>query len=353
MIEFSRILVIRLSSIGDIVLASPLLRVLRTNFPNSQIDFFIKKEFAELIRYNPNINTIYEFNSSDGWKGLRALKKKIKAEHYDLVIDIHNLLRSNYLRSNIGAKHILTINKRILKRTALVKFKWNIYDYGIPIPERYIEPLKPFSIINDNKGLELFFPDEVRLNVSDRVAKEQLQAYGYTIGICPSAKHFTKRWQLERFSELGILLAKNLKSKIFVFGGYTDKDLGAAISSQINSTAGNKTAMNFCGEFSILETASAMELCDLIVTNDSGLLHIASAMKRKIVAIFGSTVREFGFFPYMSDAVVLELKDLRCRPCSHIGRNRCPKGHFKCMKDISVEMVYKEINKKLADLKLN
>jgi heptosyltransferase-2 len=336
-------LVIRFSSIGDIILASPLLRVFRKRFPASQIDFVTRKEYAELVRYNPNLNFTYEFDAQRGFNELRRLKSRIRREKYDLVIDIHNSLRSRYLRSMIGANKVVILNKRICARTMLVKFKKNMYRDIVSVADRYIEPVKNMGVENDEKGLEIFIPDQSILRVSGRMSSLKLQQYKKIIGFCPSAKHETKRWPESRFIETGIRLVNELKTKILLFGGKDDAPLCRTIANEINCKLVNERVVNLCDQFSLLETAAAMQSCDVIVTNDSGLMHMAAAMKKKVVAIFGSTVREFGFFPVGTESIVAERNGLSCRPCSHIGRRSCPETHFRCMNEIQVEEVFASI----------
>ena len=335
----NKTLVIRFSSIGDIVLSSPMLRVLRARFPESQIDYVTRREYAELVKSNHNLNFTHEFDSTGGFEALRRLKKRVKEERYDLVIDIHNSIRSHYLRSVRSAAEILTIDKRIVERTALVKLKKNLYKEIVPVEDRYIEPLKKFGIQNDGKGPEFHIPDEILFEVSGRMATLRLNRFEKVIGLCPSSRHETKRWPQGRFVEVGSRLAKKFEATMLVFGGEADKLLCSSIVEGIVANAGTDRAISFSGQLSLLQTAAAMEYCDVIVTNDSGLMHIASAMKKKLVAIFGSSVREFGFFPTGSGSIVVERASLYCRPCSHIGRNSCPEGHFRCMKEIEVDEV--------------
>jgi heptosyltransferase-2 len=330
----NKILIIRFSSIGDIVLATALLRVMRVRFPKAQIDFLTKQEYAALVRSNANINYTYEFDAAGGFAGLRELKKKLRTEKYDLVVDIHNSLRSRYVRNGI-TKNVVTINKHLLARTLLVAFKWNVYKNIVSISDRYIEPLKNYSIANDGKGLELYIPDEVRVGVNAVIAKLKLNEYEKVVGLCPAAKHETKRWPRERFVNLGIQVAQKKNAKILLFGGPDDTKLCRTIVEAINTATGKRYAEDLSGTCSLLETAAVMEYCDVVVSNDTGLMHIAAAMKRTLVAIFGSTVKEFGFFPIGTESLVLERNDLSCRPCSHIGRKSCPQKHFRCMKDIS------------------
>lgn len=331
-------LVIRFSSIGDIVLTAPLLRVLRARFPKSQIDFVTRREYAELVRSNQNLNRTFEFDAGTGFEGLRKLKKTLKDEKYDLLVDLHDSLRSKYLRSIRGPKRVV-IDKRVLERSMLVKLKKNIYRGIVPVVDRYIETLEEFGVTNDGKGLELHIPDEVLFDVSGKLAPLKLNRFERVIGLCPGARHFTKRWPADRFAHVGAAFAQKMDAKVLLFGGAADEPLCKQIIWELNNEAGAERATSFAGQLGLLETAAAMQFCDLIITNDTGLMHIATAMHRNIVAIFGSTVREFGFAPNDLSAELVERSGLTCRPCSHIGLSTCPERHFRCMTEIGVDEV--------------
>jgi lipopolysaccharide heptosyltransferase II len=343
----SKTLVIRFSSIGDVVLATPLLRALRARFPDGQIDFVTRVEYAELIRSNHNLNLTYPYDASTGVAGLLKLQRRLRAERYDLVVDIHGSLRSRLLTLGLGAREVVRIDKRVVERFLLVRFKNNNYREIVPVADRYLEPLAKLGIRVDGKGPELHIPDEVLFGVSGKVATLRLNRYECAVGLCPSARHATKRWPADRYAALGIRLAQDHGAKILLFGGADDVPLTSTIAAQINEAAGNDRATDYAGALSLLETAAAMEFCDAVVTNDTGLMHMAAAMKRNVVAIFGSTVREFGFFPFGETSVVLERAGLYCRPCSHVGRNHCPEGHFRCMLEIEVDQVLVAVERAL------
>ena len=338
-----KILIIRFSSIGDIVLATPLLRVLRARFPFSRIDFAVRKEYSELIRENKNLDHIYEFDAQTGLSGLHILKNQLRAEQYDLVIDIHNSLRSRYLRWMLGAGDVVVIIKHIVARTMLIRLKKNFYRNVVSVADRYIEPVQKYGIENDGKGLEMSLSDEFRARIAAKMKKMNIHQSDIMIGFCPSARHATKCWPQVRYKELGVAVSKNFHATILLFGGSQDKEICSSLAREINSFGEQGHAFDLSGELSLLETAAAMEVCTLIVTNDSGLMHVASAMKKKVVAIFGPTVREFGFFPVGKEHIVLERKDLYCRPCTPLGGDRCPEGHFRCMKEIKVDDVINSI----------
>jgi heptosyltransferase-2 len=331
----NKALVIRLSSIGDIILASPLIRAFHKRFPNAQIDFAVKIEFAELLLHHPFLTTIHRIDTRTGFSGLRKIKQSIKSVGYDLVIDIHDNFRSKYLRSRLGTE-VASVNKRKLEGFLLTKFKVHTYKGIIPVAERYLETAKKFTVIDDGEGLEVFVAQDTRARVIDKLKNLGIENSfsvdrNKVIGFCPNAKHNTKMWPREYFMQLGRLLQEKHGARIFLFGGTSDVQHCREVLLGLNGQA-----VNLAGELSIMETAAAMDVCDVIVTNDTGLMHLAAARRRKIVAIFGPTVQEFGFFPYRANSIVLEKRDLKCRPCSHIGTAECPKKHFRCMIDIRV-----------------
>lgn len=328
-----KILVIRFSSLGDIILASPLIRLLRAAYPLARIDFLIKSEYTELMKFNPHLSGLLELRSSER-EELRELKGRIRAERYDIIIDLHNSIRSGYLRWHSGAGKVRVVNKRVFRRFALVTLGWNLYRSIVPVTDRYLETVRSFGIRDDGLGPEIHVPEETAASVAAMLEKYHLDRFETVIGMVPGARHFTKQWPLERFVEFGVTAARERGIKILVFGARAEVEYCGDIVQQINAPLGSAAAENLAGRLSLLETAAALDACRLIITNDSGLMHLASARKRTVVAIFGSTVREFGFFPQGAEDIVLERMDVPCRPCSHIGRERCPRGHFRCMKEI-------------------
>jgi lipopolysaccharide heptosyltransferase II len=334
----NKILLIRFSSMGDVVLASPLIRILRNAYPVAQIDFMVKREYAELLKCNPNLSRVIELRS-DEQEELKALKSEMRRQRYDAIIDLHNSLRSRYLRMFAGARSVRVVNKRLRERFFLVRFKRNYYRSVTPVAERYIETVRKFGIRDDGGGLEMFVPEEIAQSVAVLLGKFRLERYGTVIGMAPMAKHFTKRWLPERFVEYGVRCAKENGAKILVLGSREETDICGDIAQMINAGAGTNAAESLAGKISLIETAAVLDHCALLLSNDTGIMHIAAARRKKVVAIFGSTVREFGFFPYRTESIVVERAGLPCRPCSHIGLARCPEGHFKCMKETGVDEV--------------
>lgn len=341
--DAEKILLIRLSSIGDIILSSPLIRCLRNKFPNSQIDFLVRNDYSDLIKYNPHINNVIEFNTRGGFDSLKNLTRQLKQENYDVVLDIHNSLRSRYIRCFSKPKGVHVVDKQTAARFCLVNFKLNLYKKDIPVAERYLETAKELGVENDKKGLEVFLPDNQQIKIAEKLLQVRSSDIKLIVGVAPSAKHNTKKWQAGKYVELLARLVSEQDSLVLAFGGIEDKKEIDDIVNKVNDITKKQAALNFAGELSLLENAAAFDYCNVVICNDTGLMHLAAARKKKVVAIFGPTVREFGFFPYGTENIVIENKTLRCRPCSHIGSKTCPKKHFKCMEDISSEKVYTEV----------
>jgi heptosyltransferase-2 len=250
-------------------------------------------------------------------------------DDYDIVFDLHDSLRSRYFRATLG-KALAVFQKPTFKKWLLVKRKINRLRPIIPIPERYLAIGSRFGIENDGEGLDLFTGN----TFAPIVPLEGRP----TIALAPGAKHATKQWLPEYFSALGSTLASKHKARIVLLGAPDERDLCGEIAANITGET-----VNLAGRTSLLETAAAIDSCDVVVTNDSALAHVAAARKRPVVAIFGSTVQEFGFAPYGTQSVVVENEGLYCRPCTTIGRATCPEGHFRCMREVTVEMVMRAV----------
>ena len=320
--KLKRIVIIRLSSLGDILLATPFIRSIKNQFPGIELDFIVREEYLDLLKLNPYLNKVFSFSriENDNHKIL----KEIENSKYDLVIDLQNNLRSKQIVSRIKTQSV-SFSKNSWNKFLLVNFKINYLKYAPQIPVRYAQTLPGFQL--DGKGLDLF---------TDKGPSAELKQKESLIGFCPGARHFTKRWPKEYFIELGKKL-NQFGHTIVLFGGKTDKELCAYIRKEIPNS------INLCNDNNILQTAADMKLCKVVVCNDSGLMHTASSVGTKIITIFGSTVKEFGFAPYKCTNLILENNSLTCRPCSHIGKDHCPKKHFKCMQLIKPDFVFDEV----------
>ena len=247
---------------------------------------------------------------------------------YDCIIDLQNNLRSKLFLNNLTGE-VLTFNKKRFEKVLLVHLKINLLKEVPQIPIRYAETIPDFQL--DDEGLDLFLPE----NIASRIPAGQ-----NVIGLCPGARHFTKRWQKENFIQLGKMLIEKGFS-VALFGGESDRELCEEISKEIPGS------VNLSTEDDILQLAKDMQQCKAVVCNDSGLMHAACAVKIPVVAIYGSTVREFGFTPYGCKNIILENNSLTCRPCSHIGKKKCPQKHFRCMLELTPAQAFESINKVL------
>ena len=335
------ILIFRLSSIGDIILTTALIRCIRKTFPVSQITFVVKKEFHDLIKYNTNLNKIIAYDKSTGFKGLQILRQNIKRNRYDWFIDIHNNIRSNYVKRNSRIPLKTVYKKYIIKRWILINTGINLYKQNKPVLLRYFDALKILDVKYDGEGTEVFFSDGHMQKVRDT-----LESNGYKNSriavLCPGASYKNKQWTMEGFAEIAGIL-KERGFYVVLLGGKTDIKNCRNVN-EIN----NNNLLNIAGELKLLESAALLSISDIVVTNDSGMLHMAQSQKKPVVAIFGPTTKELGYFPIPQKSRIAEV-ELSCRPCTPKGLNHCPKKHFKCMKNISSKMVIKLIDELLNE----
>ncbi len=320
--NLDRLLVIRLSSIGDVVLTTPLVRRLRAKFPNAEIHFLTKPAFAPLVLYNPNLTKVF------------APETFNKASFYDICIDLQHNGHSAQLRPH--AHTTFRYRKENWKKFLLVNFKVNLYSGYTSTAERYINAVAPLGLADDNEGCEIFLDDASKAFAAKQVEQNSNRPKPPVLAVAYGARHFTKRFPAERFSSVLNRLLEKYALEIWLLGGKEDSTIGEEI---YRSIAQKERVKNFAGTCSLLESAALIEHADAMLCNDTGLMHIAAAFQKPIVALFGSSVAEFGFLPYRSPHSILEVKNLTCRPCSHIGRDRCPEKHFRCMTDIDDERI--------------
>ena len=321
--KVKKLLVIRLSSLGDILLSTPLIRSVKGKYPEIEIDFILKDHYKDVLIQNPYLKNIFVYQ--EGKKELTKLAAKLNERNYDLIIDLQNNFRSKKIDSYLKAEKS-KFKKMDLEKLLLVKLKINTLKNALPISVRYASVLKNFQL--DDKGLDLF---------TNKPASSLFTEDKKYIGFCPGSRHFTKMWPKEYYIQLGNLLAKD-QYVVVLFGGNDDKEICKEISSQIPDS----TDLN--NKDDILQTAADMKRCDAVVCNDSGLMHVACAVKIPVLAIFGSTVKEFGFTPYQNKNIILENNSLSCRPCTHLGKSYCPKGHFRCMLELDPNMAFDKLN---------
>lgn len=340
-----KILLIRMSSIGDILLTTPLLRQLRQLYPDAEIDFLVRKEYSQLLQANPHLSRLLTIDVHEG-EALKALKKQIRRQGYDVIIDLHRNLRSRYLCAFWNHPPVLKIRKNQLTRFLLVHLKLNLYRRGSRRPrhvaEKYLHAAGPLGADPQDLALEMHLPREIE--ESGKTRWQALAAEGYGMVMAPGARHFTKRWPPEYYAQLIRQIYEATGRRTVLVGGPDERE----IIAEIRRRAGEEITRSLAGEISLPETFALIRHAPCFVSNDSGLMHAAAAGGVPQVALFGSTTEELGFFPLNPAAQVLQNPHLTCRPCSHIGRDACPKGHFRCMKEIRPEEVLDVILKILS-----
>ena len=338
-----KFLVIRFSSIGDIVLTSPVVRCLKQQVKDAEVHFLTKKSFSAVIEHNPFIDKkIYlegaHPNLPEGKASENPLSKlirQLKKENYDFIIDLHHNLRTLKLKRALGVK-AFSFDKLNIEKWLLVNLKINRLP-DIHIVDRYMKTVASFGVMNDGKGLDYY------ISVEDGDAIQKLPPafhQGY-VAFVIGAKHNTKKLPDEKI----ISICKKINHPIVLMGGKEDFETGEKIVAALQS----QTIFNACGKFSLNESAALIKFSTRVISHDTGLMHIAAAYKKEIISVWGNTIPEFGMSPYYGDFSISNLKSevlhLSCRPCSKIGFDKCPKGHFKCMVNQDEEKIAMEANK--------
>lgn len=308
-----KILIIRFSSIGDIVLTTPVIRCLREQLADVEVHYLTKKGFKGILEHNPYLSKIHTIE-----KDVKEVLAELKKENFDFVIDLHNNIRSAQVKMALG-KPSPTFKKLNFKKWLLVNFKINKMP-STHLVERYLNTVEQLGVKNDLKGLDYFIPEKDEVDIATLPASHQSGYIGFVIG----AKHATKQLPTEKM----ISICKKINQAIVLLGGKEDSGRAAEIENAVGATI-----YNACGRYNLNQSASLVKQATKIITHDTGLMHIAAAFKKEIISVWGNTVPAFGFTPYLPDvkSKIVEVKGLPCRPCSKIGYEKCPEGHFKCM----------------------
>jgi heptosyltransferase-2 len=323
-----KFLIIRLSSIGDIVLTTPVIRCLKQQVPEAEVHFLVKESFLPVVQHNPHIDKIIVLAHS--WE---LMIHELKEEQYDYIIDLHHNVRTLKIKKALNVK-AFSFHKLNIEKYIYTSIKLNLKH----IVDRYLETVSSFGVKNDGRGLDYFIAPSEETRKEDIPASHHAGYVACVIG----AAHGTKRWPVHKWKEF----AEKLDHPIILLGGKEDAQNGEEIAS-----VDDVKVYNACGKFSLNESADLVRKSKLVVTNDTGLMHIAAAFKKPIISLWGNTVPSFGMVPYYGDALVhsriIQVNKLWCRPCSKIGYAKCPLGHFKCMEKIGVDEVLGVVRKML------
>lgn len=318
-----KILVIRFSSIGDIVLTSPVVRCLHQQL-GAEVHFFTKKAFASLVSPNPHVAKVYTFD-----KDVQEVIPDLRAENYDQIIDLHHNLRSFIvkmaLRKPTTAYHKFNIEKWLLVNTPFDIMPKN------HVVDRNMATVKHLGVTYDGQGMDHFIPagDEV-----DVASLSPALSPGNYVAFVVGATHFTKRLPFEKILDV----CRKINRPVVILGGKAEMETGKKLAEQ-----GGAHVVDACGQLSLNQSASVVRQAAKVVTHDTGLMHIAAALHKDIISVWGGTEKRLGFTPFYPDGmdanISIEVLGLKCRPCSKMGKKACPKGHFKCMQDIDTQMI--------------
>ncbi len=314
-------LVIRFSSIGDIVLTSPVVRGLKQQVENAEIHFATKGKLAPVVSKNPYIDKVHVLD-----KDINTLIGELEKEQFDYIVDLHHNFRSARIKSRLKAT-AFSFEKLNAQKFLLIYFKIN----RLPkkhIVDRYLETISVFGVGDDGEGLDFFIPEDGQY---DKNRLPGLFREGF-VAFVVAGTYSTKRLPVKKIIEI----CNSIDFPVVLLGGKSE--MGA--SREVARGTGSNV-LDLVGKLSLGQSASLVRDANLVLANDTGLMHIAAAFKKKILSFWGSTVPAFGMYPYRPHPAskIFEVKGLRCRPCSKLGYNKCPKKHFNCMNQIDVQEV--------------
>ncbi len=314
-----KILLIRFSSIGDIVLTTPVVRCLKQQLPDAELHVLTKAVYRSIYAPNPYINKVYDLKGN-----MKELIAELREEHYDFIVDLHKNWRSLRIRQALH-RPSASFPKLDFRKFLYTKLKLGHLP-KVHIVDRYFKAVERLHVHNDGQGLDFFFNEGDELHYEDLPETFREGFVAIVIG----GQHATKILPEDKVVEV----INALDAAVILVGGPEDAARGERIKQKVGSYVGNS-----CGSLTVGQSASLLQLADAVITNDTGMMHIAAALRKPIVSVWGNTVPEFGMYPYlpqsMTPAAIVENKNLGCRPCHKLGYAKCPKGHFNCMNSLS------------------
>jgi ADP-heptose:LPS heptosyltransferase len=310
-----KLLVLRFSSIGDIVLTTPVLRCVKQQVPGVELHVATRNIFVDLVAHSPHVDKVHALGNDLG-----DLIRRLKAEGFDHIVDLHHNLRTFKVKRALGVP-ATSFPKLNIEKWLLVNFRMDRMP-RVHIVDRYMETVKHLGVKNDNKGLELFIPKDREVDLN---TLPEMHRSGY-VALAIGAAHATKRLPPFKLIEL----AQRIRGPIVLIGGPDDQAVARMIADAVGARAFDAT-----GKYDLLGSASVIRQARSVIAHDSGAMHVACAFHRPVVSVWGNTVPLFGMGPYQpqhpEQAHTVEVPGLDCRPCSKIGHDKCPKGHFNCM----------------------
>ena len=318
-----KILIIRFSSIGDIILTSPVLRCLKKQRPEAEIHFLTKAQFRDLVAHSPYVDKVHTLEAD-----LSEILPALKKEGFTEIIDLHHNLRTLKVKRALGIPSH-SFPKLNIEKWMLVNLKRDRMP-RIHIVDRYMSTVEHLGVKNDDEGLDLFIPPEREVPIS---TLPESHRNGY-VALCIGGAHFTKRLPEHKLIEL----ASQVEGPIVIIGGPEDRPVARAIADATGARVFDAT-----GQYDLLGSASLIRQAKSAITHDSGAMHVAAAFRKNTISLWGNTVPSFGMGPYIPQhperAHIMEVTGLPCRPCSKIGFDACPRGHFRCMEKQDLQRI--------------
>jgi len=305
---------------GDIIYTTPVVRCLKQQIPGCEVHFLTKDQFKYIYQQNPYISKLHILQPK-----LRDTIQQIKEEKFDLIIDLHNNLRTSIIKMATGLPSS-TYKKDRIKKWLALKFKWTSLFSKDHLVDRYLETVKFLGVENDNKPIDYYVRNQYQIAEFLPVSHQE-KFVAFVIG----ATHFTKRMPNEKIIEI----CRGIDKPIVLLGGNDVKENAAEICNAVGPKV-----FSTCGITNLDQSVFIVSQAKKIIGFDTGLTHIAEAFDKPIASIWGGTTPDLlGVFPYkVKDSLIVGI-DLACRPCSKFGLEKCPLGHFKCMKNIPAEAV--------------
>lgn len=337
--EYKNILVLQTAFLGDVVLTLPLIQVLKKKYPKTQIDMIVIPKVSGLLANHPDINEVLVFDKrrkDSGVTGILRLAGILRKRNYDIVFVPHRSLRSAVVVFLARIPQRIGFHKSAGKilLNKIVQYKPSIHEI-----ERNLSLLESIMEKVEGKEFPRLYPTQSDKKIVDELlSSENIACEKIMIGISPGTVWNTKRWFEEKFIELTKKLV-DAGYRIALIGGDEDEKL----CNRIKDSYFSGNVFSAAGKLTILQSAELIKRCSVLICNDSAPMHLAVAMKTTVVAIFGATVPEFGFAPYGTQDVVVEIEGLKCRPCSIHGGDKCPIKTFDCMRNISPDEVFSKV----------
>lgn len=300
------------------------MRNLKAQTKDVEVHYLTKKSFAGIVEHNPNVDKVFTIE-----KSIKEVLSKLKAEKYDMLIDLHNNLRTFMLKRRLGVKSH-AFRKLNINKWLLVNLGWNTMP-DVHVVDRYMDATASLGITNDGKGIDYFIPKEEQVELSVLPETHQKGYIAFAIG----GQFEGKKLPVNKLTEI----CQKISHPVVLLGGPGDKEVANKICSESGSNIHNA-----CGAFSLNQSASLVEQANLVITHDTGLMHIASAFKKKIISLWGCTSPVLGMYPYLPDpkSVIIEPDHLSKRPCSKLG-NKCKHGDFECAKQVDEDRILQAV----------